>query len=136
MNSFIQLFLMVLTVVMEAGGESRRGKLGVAWVLRTRQKLYKQSLSDVEFQKYQFSAWLTGSATLMNIDQISDALFQECLMVCIAAINEFEPDPTHGATHYLNEEATRAQRPDHDLPPWFDGAKVMVRIDKHTFLRL
>ncbi len=130
MNAFIQLFLMALTIAMEAGGEPRRGKLAVAWVLHTRQKLYKSSLSDVEFKKYQFSAWLTGSATLMNIDQISDVLFQECLGVCIAAVNEFELDPTFGATHYLNEKTVFA------LPSWFDETKVTVRIGNHTFLKL
>jgi spore germination cell wall hydrolase CwlJ-like protein len=130
MNLFIQLFLMALTVVMEAGGESRRGKLGVAWVLHTRQKLYKRSLSDTAFAKYQFSAWLTGSATLMNVDQITDATFFECLMLCIAAVFEFDLDPTFGATHYLAKGSLSS------LPSWYDESKVTTVIGAHTFLKL
>lgn len=134
MNSFLQLFLMALTVAMEAGGEPYLGKLGVAWVLRRRQILYKKSLSDVAFQKYQFSAWLTGSATLMNIDGISDRLFGECLKACIGAVHDLEPDPTHGADHYLNE--AEVIRTAGKLPAWFDENKVTMRIDRHTFLKL
>ena len=136
MNQFIQLFLMTLTVAQEAGGESYKGKLGVAWVLHRRQIAFKKSLTDVQFQAYQFSAWLTGSATLMNIDQITDALFFECQKACIAAVYELDPDPTNGADHYLNEWATRAGRPGRDLPSWFDQNKVTVRIGDHTFLKL
>ena len=135
-NLFIQLFLMALTVVQEAGGKGYNGMLGVAWVLHRRQIAFKKSLTDVQFQAYQFSAWLTGSATLMNIDQISDALFFTALKACIAAVYELESDPTNSADHYLNEQATRAGRPNHDLPNWFEEEKVTARIGAHTFLKL
>lgn len=144
MNQFIQLFLMALTVCQEAGNQPYNGKLGVAWVLHRRQIAFKKSLSDVEFAKYQFSAWLTGSATLMNIDQITDPQFFECLKACIAAVYELEGDITGGSTHYLNVEATKAMRPNHDLPEWAadptDATKVneklvRARIADHTFLK-
>jgi len=52
-----------------------------------------------------------------------------------SAYFHFLEDPTHGSTHYLNEEMTRKLRGG-SLPGWFEEAKVMARIGRHTFLKL
>jgi len=126
-----ELYLLVLTVVMEAGGEPYEGKLGVAYVVINR----GDSIPDTIFRGYQFSCWNTESPTRMNLDIIPDLVLMEAYKASVAAYFKLVDDPTKGATHYLNEEITRKMRGG-TLPGWFDESKVTARIEKHTFLKL
>ena len=127
-----ELYLLAITVAMEAGGEPEAGQLAVAYVIVNRDG----GVSDAIFKPWQFSAWNTDSPARMNLDLVPDATFRQCYRTAGAAYFGLLPDPSGGATHYLNEEATKKARPTGDLPAWFDEAKVTARIGRHTFLRI
>jgi len=123
-----QIMIATLTVVMEAAGESQEGKLGVAYVICNRARENNKSLTDVCLAPYQFSCWLTGSPTLMNLDQIQDETMAECLKAVLDARYQLVPDPTYGANHYLNLKVCNPP------PSWYDPDAVTATIDNHTFL--
>ncbi len=124
------------TIAQEAGGEPFEGKLGVGYVIVTRATRAGRSILDTVLAPAQFSAWNTDAPTRLRLDTTPPEVWAESYKAACAAAFGLLPDPTHGATHYLNEAATRAGRPHRDLPSWFDEAKVTVRLGRHTFLRL
>jgi hypothetical protein len=126
-----ELFFMLWTIVQEGGAEPFDGQLGIGYVIMNR----SASITDTVFRAYQFSAWNTDSATRMNLDIVPDIILMQCYKATVAAYFKLLPDPTKGATHYLNEELTRKMRGG-TLPSWFDEEKVTARIGKHTFLKL
>jgi len=138
-----QLRWLAYTVYMEAEGEPYEGKLGVAYAICARARSKKRSVSDVVFQGWQFSAWNTESPTRLKLDEISAGLWADCYKASVAAYFELSADPTGGATHYLNVEATKAARGG-TLPKWaadstdatkVNEALVTARLGHHTFLR-
>lgn len=138
MNAAVALTSLAMTIAQEAGGESFAGKLAVGHVVMNRSELWKRTVTDVIFKAYQFSAWLTGSATLIHMDEVTDATWQECFAAACGAYFRAllgTNDPSGGATHYLNVEVTRELRGG-SLPDWYDSDKVTVVIDRHTFLKL
>lgn len=129
-----ELLLMVWTIVQEAGGETYLGKLAVAWTVMNRVHNRSQSIPDVIFAPWQFSAWNTDSLTRRTLDTVDPKVLRDSWKAAAAAYFGLQTDPTLGATHYLNEEVTRRIRGG-SLPSWFDGTKVTARIGRHTFLR-
>jgi N-acetylmuramoyl-L-alanine amidase len=129
------LYFLILTVEQEAGGESYEGQLAVAYVVMNRANASKASIIDTVMRNMQFSCWNADNPTRMNIDTIPDDILKRCYKAAVAAYFGLAKDPSKGASHYLNEEATRRVRGG-DLPGWFDEAKVTVRIGRHTFLRI
>jgi len=127
-----ELYLTVLTVVMEAGSEPFEGQVAVAYVITHNRK---GSIPDILFRSYQFSCWNTDSATRLNLDIIPEITLMQAYKATVAAYFKLLEDPGKGATHYLNEEMTRRMRGG-TLPGWFDEAKVTARIGRHTFLKL
>lgn len=127
--------LLALTVWGEARGESDTGKLAVAWVMVNRHEA--GSISRVLLRPWQFSFWNTDDPSRPLIGEISGESDQwvACYKAACAAYFALVPDPTHGATNYLNVEATRRLRGG-SLPDWYDSDKVTVVIDRHTFLKL
>lgn len=136
-----ELFFLMWTVVQEGGSEPFDGQLGIAYVIMNR----SASITDTVFRSYQFSAWNTDSATRMNLDIVPDITLMQCYKATVGAYFKLLPDPTKGATHYLNEELTKKIRGG-ILPGWacknnipssiIDEEKITARIGKHTFLRL
>jgi len=126
-----EIYFLVFTVVQEAGGEPFEGKLGIAYVVMNR----GGSIIDTVLRGYQFSCWNTESPTRLNIDTIPNEVLMESCKAASAAFFKLVPDPTKGATHYLNEEITKRIRGG-TLPGWFDEKKVTARIGRHTFLKL
>ncbi len=130
------LWLLAVTIAMEAGGESDDGKRCVAFVVVNRARASGESISDVIFKKFQFSCWNTDAPTRMNLDTMDEGTFAASYAAAVSAYFGLVSDPTGGATHYLNEELTRKIRGDGTLPKWFDPARVTRRVERHTFLRL
>lgn len=128
------LQMVALTVKQEAGAEPYAGKLAVAYVLVTRARQSGRSMLDVLFDPYDFSAWNTDSPTRLALDTIPAEQWRECYRAACSAAFGFEPDPTHGADHYLN--VATVIKVAGKLPSWFDEAKVTATIGRHTFLRL
>lgn len=124
------LYWLALTIWMEAQGEKFEGKLAVAWVIMNRKGL-SSSISDTVLRKMQFSCWNSDSNVRMNIDHAEESLaWESCYRAAAAAYFNFLPDPTRGATHYLNPSVLPK------LPSWYDKTKVLVVIQNHEFLRV
>lgn len=137
MIQFVTLHLVALTVFMEAGAEPYPGKLAVAYVIANRRKYYSRSLLDVIFDPYDFSCWNTPSPTRLNLDQITDAQFAECLKAAIGACFGMEGDPTAGAIFYMNVDVVRKANGG-QLPDWWAtdaDFNSEIKIGAHTFRR-
>lgn len=119
----------------ETGWEPDEGKLAVAYVIMNRANASKSSIMDTVLRNMQFSCWNAESQTRMNLDVIPDHILRACYKAAVAAYFSLADDPSKGASHYLNEEATRKLR-EGSLPGWFDESKITVRIGRHTFLKL
>lgn len=125
-----EIYFLALTVKQEAEGESSEGKLAVAYTIMNR----GGSVIDTCLRAYQFSCWNTESPTRMRIDDIPDSVWRACYRAACSAYFGLQPDPTNGATHYLNEELTQVSRGG-TLPKWFYEMEVTVKIGLHTFLK-
>jgi spore germination cell wall hydrolase CwlJ-like protein len=137
MRDLMELNAAVLTLAQEAGGEPRSGKIAVAYVLMVnRPKAFGKSVFDTIFKPSQFSCWNTDSPTRMNLDQVDDGLWAECLRCVLAAKYELEPDPTKGAAFYMNKDVVMASAG--KLPSWWDidcDPASEITIGRHAFRR-
>lgn len=119
------------TVWMEARGESRQGKLAVAYVLLNRLHSGKwgERAGEVCLANKQFSCWNSDSPTrkaLACTDELTPSWIDSAEAVRIAVAGE-KPDPTGGALHYYN--------PDVVQPKWDDHSRPRVVIGHHVFVR-
>lgn len=127
---------MTLTIAQEAATEPYEGKLGVAYVILNRMKQSGKSVVDVVLEPGQFSAWNTSSQTRLYIDQFKPSTWKACLDAATAAYFQHHPDPTRGATHYLNLEWVLQHNPNGSWRKWYDKTKVTAKLGAHTFLKL
>lgn len=131
------LTLMAGTILMEAGGETFDGKVAVAWVIMNRDKRAAHpGIDEIVWAPYQFSAWNTDAQARAHLQATmlsNPSLWNECMKAAAAAIWSFLPDPTHGATMYLNPVLTKQIRGG-TLPDWYDASKVTAVIGAHEFL--
>lgn len=140
------LLLYAATVLLEAEGEPAEGQLAVAWVVRNRVDTHGHAGVDPEAEllrsvllaPQQFSCWNEEYAGLRRarLAGVDPRRWEDCWRAASAAWWRLAPDPTAGATHYLNPVLTRQIRPRHDLPRWYDATRVTVVIGRHEFLRL
>lgn len=135
------LMVVAATILGEAAGEPTLGKRAVAYVIanRCKDERWPDTGAEVCLQRRQFSCWNVGSVTLPCMyrpqKHATEEVWNACVWAALDAEWRLEPDPTHGANHYLNEDETRRIR-DGSLPSWFREGAVTVRIGRHTFLRL
>lgn len=141
------LTLTATTVYLEGEGEPDEGKLAIAWAIRNRMDAQRRTarqvilgvegLVDGDGRAYEaFSCWNDDyvrqrTARLIAPDPV---LWEACWRASAAALWGLLPDPTKGATFYLNPVLTRQIRPRHDLPSWYDPARVTFRAGHHEFL--
>lgn len=107
-------------VQTEAGGEPFEGKLAVAYVAVNRAETLagnSHPLQTVLTQPKQFK--------LNTRLPVSEASYLAARM----ALNHLQPDPTHGADHFLNPSVK-------PVPEWYDEQYVTITIGRHTFLKL
>lgn len=131
------LTLLAATVLLEAEGESDVGKLAVAWVIRNRMDQKRLGVHAIVLAPWQFSAF-NGDYAHIRRSRLRDAkeqMWEACWRAGCAAYWRLIPDPSQGASNYLNVPLTRTLRGG-DLPDWFDDSKVVAEIGQHTFLRL
>ena len=128
------LFLLTATVVMEAEGESYKGKLAVAYVIMNRVKQHSKFVSEVVLDPYDFSAWNTKGGRQLDLEKIDVFSWWESEKAAHSAYYGIEKDPTHGADHYLNVELTRKLRGG-SLPTWLITMKRTTKIGLHTFYK-
>lgn len=123
--------LMIRTILGEAANEGPRGQAAVAHVIlnRTAAGQYGATPSQVVLAPNQFEPWSTRSKELLSYKPTSPAYQQAGDIVDMVAAGDI-PDPTNGATHFLNPEIVRARRGG-SLPNW--AGQPTAQIGGHTF---
>ncbi len=118
--------LMVRTVLGEAADQSPEGQAAVAHVIMNRAQHpdFGGSPSDVVLAKGQFEPWQTRARSLLSIDPKSDQ-YQRAAAIVDATANGSTPDPTKGATYFLQPDIVR-QRRGGTLPDWASGPNVQI----------
>lgn len=142
------LDLMARMVMMESGGESDDGQRGVASVILNRaqsgrygQGVYgvitKQATTRSGKVVAQFEPWGNDKtrAAMMAVPT-DNPRYQRAMANSLAMINGDAPDPTNGATHFLNK-STSAARGDSAMKPggWGHTGADQIKIGNHTFMK-
>lgn len=122
---------LIRTLVFEATGEPEEGKAAVAHVILNRKKLGKwgDNVKDVVTRPWQFEPWMTRRTEIENLSE-SDPRYRMAARVADAVLAGQKPDPTAGATHFLNPTIVR-QRRGGSLPSWARGEGQPI--GRHTF---
>lgn len=139
-----ELTILAATILLEADGEPDDGYLAVGWVVMNRMRLWNQTLKQVVYgpdgipdDMYEpFSAWNVGDRAWALRKLGRAGVAEKAWKYAAAALWGLLPDPTKGATFYLNPDLTRKIRSDHGLPSWYDAKKVVMKIGAHEFLAL
>lgn len=132
------LSLLAGTVFLEAEGEPWLGKLGVAWVIRSRADDTGPDIQSIVLAPAQFSCWLEGvrRRAEARLCSAEGPALEECWKAAASAYWRLGGDPTCGARFYLNVALTRKGRPDGSLPAWAEEKLAKgpgVVIGAHTF---
>jgi len=147
--------LVAATVFLEADGEPDEGKLAVAYVIVNRRDAWRLSTRQVvlgpegsawaDAKPFEaFSCWNDDFRRVAQSRLVAAGQQERCWWAATGALWRSLPDPTQGATFYLNVPLTLKIRADGRLPAWAadpadrtrpDPSKVTVVINRHTFLR-
>jgi len=122
-----ELFIVALTILGEARGETFEGMAGVASVIQTRTIERKQTPSQVCLASKQFSFWNgkvseSSKRKLLATRQGKDALYLADLV-----LHKQMPDIVKGANHYHAVSVS---------PRWARDARLVATIRNHKFYRL
>jgi spore germination cell wall hydrolase CwlJ-like protein len=142
-----ELTLLAGTILLESEGEPFDGQVGVGCVVMARVKTWGLTIYQVllgpEGKAYgegkafePFSCWNDNYMirARARLDTAPDAAMESAWKAAAIAFWGLAPDPTLGATFYLNEAATRRIR-EGTLPDWFKEERVTVRLGRHTFVK-
>ena len=147
------LTLLAETVFLEASGEPDDGKLGVAYVVVNRGDdihavvLGKDRVAYDDGRPYEaWSCWNDNerAKTTARLAAASGAALEASWRAAACALWRLVPDPSQGATFYLNVELTKKIRAGGTLPAWaadpsdatrVDESKVLAVIGRHHFLK-
>ena len=122
---------LIRTIAFEAGGETEVGKAAVAHVVLNRKMIgrWGDNIKDVVTYPWQFEPWMTRRDEIEKLSS-QDHRYQDAAQIADAVLTGRIPDPTAGATHFLNPVVVR-QRRGGSLPSWADGKGE--RIGRHVF---
>lgn len=122
---------MIRTIIGEAGNQGPMGQAAVAHVIANRVAAgnYGKTPAAVVLAPNQFEPWTTRSKELLEIDPKSAAYQNAGDIVDMTRSGDI-PDPTGGATHFLQENIVR-QRRGGTLPDW--ATNQTAKIQDHTF---
>lgn len=98
-----EIITMAKTVWGEARGESVKGQIAVAWVIKNRAdnpKWWGKTIEEVCLKKYQFSCWLESDPNRAKMDKLTEEDLKEQIEICQSVLDEKVADPTDGANHY------------------------------------
>ena len=112
---------LIRTIVFEAAGETEIGKAAVAHVILNRKRIgrWGDKIQDVVTHPWQFEPWMTRRDEIEKLSP-KDPRYQDAAYIADAVFAGRIPDPTAGATHFLNPVVVRKRR-DGSLPSWTDG---------------
>ena len=122
---------LIRTIAFEAADESDEGKAAVAHVIlnRKRSGRWGDNIKDVVTRPWQFEPWMTRRKEMKKLSPY-DPRYQDAARIADAVLTGQMPDPTAGATHFLNPTVVR-QRRDGSLPSWARGEGQPI--GRHTF---
>src|SRR5262245_20786058 len=109
---------MIRTIVFEAAGEPEDGKSAVAYVILNRIKSggWGASIKDVVTSPWQFEPWMTKREAMEKLSP-DDPSYRDAAQIVDAVLVGKMPDPTAGATYFLNPTVVRERRGG-SLPAW------------------
>ena len=122
---------MIRTILGEAANEGPRGQAAVAHVILNRAAAgsFGKTPGEIVLAPNQFEPWTTRARELTAIKRDSPAYRETSDIVDMVAGGDV-PDPTGGATHFLNPDIVR-QRRGGSLPDW--AQQPIAKIGGHTF---
>jgi conjugal transfer mating pair stabilization protein TraG len=122
---------LIRTIVFEASGETEEGKVAVAHVIlnRKRSGRWGDNIKDVVTRPWQFEPWMTKRGQIEKLSQ-EDPRYRDAALIADAVLAGEMPDPTAGATHFLNPVIVK-QRRGGSLPAWARGKGQPI--GRHTF---
>jgi len=122
---------LIRTVAFEATHETNKGKAAVAHVIlnRKRSGRWGDNIKDVVTRPWQFEPWMTRRKEMEELSP-NDSRYQTAARIADAVLAGQIPDPTAGATHFLNPIVVR-QRRGGSLPSWANGEGVSI--GSHAF---
>lgn len=140
MISFKDLETGARTLYGEARGEPYQGKVGIAWVMRTRLEnpgwwsrdkaddIPDDTLEAVCRDPKQFSCWDDHNREKLEAVSADDPVLAECVQAMLDVFAYNVTDPTKGATHYYAHALV--------TPSWYAKAYDFVVIGRHTFCKV
>jgi spore germination cell wall hydrolase CwlJ-like protein len=122
---------MIRTIAFEAPEESDEGKAAVAHVIlnRTKNAGWGDNIKDVVTHPWQFEPWMTKRPDMERLSP-DDPRYRSAAQIADAVLAGEMPDPTAGATHFLNPTVVRERRGG-SLPSW--ARAEGQPIGRHTF---
>ena len=122
---------LIRTVAFEAPNEPAIGKAAVAHVVLNRKKSHRwgDTVKDVVMKPWQFEPWMTRRREIETLSP-DDPRYRKAARIADAVLDGDMPDPTSGATQFLNETIVR-QRRGGSLPRWAQGEGLVI--GRHTF---
>ena len=117
---------LIRTIAFEASGEPAMAKIAVAYVVLNRKKSGKwgDNIKAVVTQPGQFEPWTTKRREIEGLSP-DDPSYQSAAIIADAVLSGQTPDPTRGATHFLNPTIVRERR-DGALPSWARGEGLLI----------
>jgi len=122
-----ELFIVALTILGEARGETFEGMAGVASVIQTRTIERKQTPSQVCLASKQFSFWNGGVSEATKKKLLATAQGKNALYLADLVIHKQMPDIVKGANHYHAISVA---------PRWARDARLVATIRNHKFYKL
>lgn len=122
-----ELFIVALTLLGEARGETFEGMAGVASVIQTRMVERNQTASQVCLSPKQFSFWNGGVSESTKRKLLATAQGRNALYLADLVIHKQMPDIVKGANHYHAISVS---------PKWAKNTKLVATIRNHKFYRL
>jgi cell wall hydrolase len=122
---------LIRTIAFEASGEPEEGKAAVAHVILNRERSgrWGDNIKDVVTHPWQFEPWMTRRSEIEKLSP-DDPRYRDAAWIADAVLTGQMPDPTAGATHFLNPTVVR-QRRGGSLPSWARGEGQPI--GRHTF---
>jgi len=122
---------LIRTIAFEASEEPDEGKAAVAYVIlnRKRSGRWGDNIKDVVTHPWQFEPWMTRRKQMVSLSP-GDPRYRDAARIADAVLSGEIPDPTAGATHFLNPTIVRKRRGG-SLPEWARGEGQPI--GQHTF---
>ena len=122
---------LIRTIAFEASGEPAMAKVAVAYVVLNRKKSgrWGDNIKAVVTHPGQFEPWTTKRREIEELSP-DDPRYQSAAIIADAVLSGQTPDPTAGATHFLNPTIVQERR-NGSLPSWARGEGLPI--GSHTF---